>query len=136
MTCFSAVVSWRPRPAAASCPRVCCQCPFWHSLRSLRHEPDQVSGVWRYCVVLVLVLVLVHGAGAGARCWYMAGQSNMDLALEYTFSKPELDKAVARGAYDHIRLLQYGSVDPLPPSLGSPQFAGSLFERASDWRGS
>jgi hypothetical protein len=32
----------------------------------------------------------------------------MALALEYTFSKPALDRAVAAGSYDNIRLFQYG----------------------------
>ena len=40
--------------------------------------------------------------------FFCSGQSNMALALEYTFSKPALDKAVAAGTYDHVRLFQYG----------------------------
>ena len=39
-----------------------------------------------------------------------SGQSNMALALEYSFKKPKLDLAVSAGKYDNIRLLQYGDM--------------------------
>jgi len=31
----------------------------------------------------------------------------MDLALQYTFSKPRLDKDIKAGKYSNIRLFQY-----------------------------
>ena len=34
----------------------------------------------------------------------------MDLALQYTFSKPQLDQDVAAGKYSNIRLFQYGGM--------------------------
>ena len=42
--------------------------------------------------------------------FFCSGQSNMDLALQYTFSKPQLDKDVAAGKYDNVRLFQYGDM--------------------------
>ena len=34
----------------------------------------------------------------------------MDLALQFTFSKPQLDLDVASGKYSNIRLFQYGDM--------------------------
>jgi hypothetical protein len=34
----------------------------------------------------------------------------MDLALAYTFTKPQLDEDVAGGKYANIRLFQYGDM--------------------------
>jgi hypothetical protein len=42
--------------------------------------------------------------------YFCSGQSNMDLALMYTFEKPALDEAVQRGRYSNIRLFQYGDM--------------------------
>ena len=42
----------------------------------------------------------------------------MALALEYTFSKPVLDKAVAAGTYDNVRLFQYGEPDDFKDIMG------------------
>ena len=42
--------------------------------------------------------------------FFCSGQSNMDLALAYTFTKPQLDKDVASGKYSNIRLFQYGDM--------------------------
>ena len=39
-----------------------------------------------------------------------SGQSNMALALEYTFSKPQLDRDIAAGKHSNIRLFQYGDM--------------------------
>ena len=39
-----------------------------------------------------------------------SGQSNMDLALQYTFSKPSIDALVGQGKYDAISLFMLGSM--------------------------
>ena len=40
-----------------------------------------------------------------------SGQSNMDLAMEYTFDETAMNKTVIAGGYSNIRLFQYGDMD-------------------------
>ena len=57
--------------------------------------------------------------------FFCSGQSNMDLALQYTFTKHStLNADVAAGRYDNIRLFQYG---------GMGRYGGKYQELVPSW---
>ena len=57
----------------------------------------------------------------------------MDLALEFTFSKPALDAAVAAGKYSNIRLFQYGDMGAKYDHVHTPPTRAEMGSRGHCW---